>query len=229
MKDLLKEIQKLLLLCGIPRRIIDLGMSGSPTTTIYEVIGEVELVPTSQAIAGPSQAVGASKQHEFGRVPEREKTPVPKRARSPLIQRNSTEPFGEVMTGPTPDAGKGLTPKRARTPKRTKTANHGKAHIMQVSQPLAPDCMIVEQWGRPPTQALMVRERRNHSAPCGRNMEKKAENDHSPWQSARKKKKVPTPEHFGSEDESWEQTWPSSPEEYDEEVTPSPSMRKIFT
>ena len=43
------------------------------------------------------------------------------------------------------------------------------------------------------------------------------------------KKKVPTPERSGSEDRSWEQTGPSAVEEFDEEVTPSPSMRKIFT
>lgn len=43
---------------------------------------------------------------------------------------------------------------------------------MQVSQPLALDCMIVEQWGRPPTQALMVREQRNHSGPMWSEHEK---------------------------------------------------------
>ena len=50
--------------------------------TLYEVICEVELVPTSQAIAGPRQAAGALKQQESGRVPDREKIPVPKRVRS---------------------------------------------------------------------------------------------------------------------------------------------------
>ena len=44
-----------------------------------------------------------------------------------------------------------------------------------------------------------------------------------------KKKKVPTPERSGSEDGSWEQTGPSTIKEFDEEVTPSPITRKIFT
>ena len=34
---------------------------------------------------------------------------------------------------------------------------------------------------------------------------------------------------FESEDGSWEQKWPSAEVESDEEVTPSPNMRKIFT
>ena len=60
MKDLLKEIQKLLPPRGTPRRMIDPGMPGSPTATLYEVIGGVELIPTSYAIVGPNQAPGAS-------------------------------------------------------------------------------------------------------------------------------------------------------------------------
>ena len=90
MKDLLKKIQKLLPPCGTSRRMIDLGFPGSPTTTLYEVIGEVELVPTSQTIVGPIQAERASKQQEFGKIPDREKTLVPKRVRSPPIRRKST-------------------------------------------------------------------------------------------------------------------------------------------
>ena len=82
MKDLLKEIQKLLLPNGTPRQMLYPGPSGSPTGTLYEVIGEVELVPASQAGAGPSQPAGTSKLAESGRLPNREKTPVPKRTRS---------------------------------------------------------------------------------------------------------------------------------------------------
>ena len=57
MKDLLKEIQKLLLPRGTPRRMIDLGMSGSPTTTLYKVIGKVEPQPPrpSPGLAKPQE------------------------------------------------------------------------------------------------------------------------------------------------------------------------------
>lgn len=56
--------------------------------------------------------------------------------------------------------------------------------------------------------------------------------DLSPWQSARKKRMTPErsgSSRFESEDGSWEQTRFLAVEEIDEEVTPSPSMRKIFT
>ena len=45
----------------------------SPTTTLYEVVGEVELVPTAQTGVGPSQPPGIPKPQEFERVPNREK------------------------------------------------------------------------------------------------------------------------------------------------------------
>ena len=53
-KDLLKDIQKLLPPIGIPRRMLYPGPPGSPTATLYEVVGEVELVPTGQTCVGPS-------------------------------------------------------------------------------------------------------------------------------------------------------------------------------
>ena len=180
-------------------------MPGSPTTTLYEAIGEVELVPTSQAIAGPNQATGASAEFRNVRRFPFQKRPGHLRFKG----RVQSVRRGQDGSDPIPNAGKAL--------------------IAQVSQPSTPDCMIVEQWGHPPSQAPMVWERRITLTPCAPNKEKKAENDHSPWQSARKKKKVPTSKRSGSEDGSWEQMWPSTIEESDEEVTPSPDMCKIFT
>ena len=76
---------------GPPRRMTDSGLPGSPTAGIYEAVGEVELVPSAQATAGPNQAAGTSRQHESGRALDREKTPKSERVRSPPIQRESTE------------------------------------------------------------------------------------------------------------------------------------------
>ena len=101
--------------------------------------------------------------------------------------------------------------------------------MVRVLQPPAPDCMIMEPWGLPSSQVLAVRERKVTPTPCSRNRERTAESEHSLRQSPRKKKKVPTPECSGSDDGSWEQTGHSVAVESDEEVTPSPSMRKIFT
>ena len=103
-------------------------------------------------------------------------------------------------------------------------------------QPPSPDCMIVESWGPPPAQALVIWERMGTPTPCSRNMKRIAETDHdpSPRQSARNKKNDPTPERSGSagyesEDGLWEHIWPSTVEQIDEEVTRSPSMRNMLT
>ena len=66
MKDLLKEIQKLLPLSSTPKRMLYPCPPGSPTGTLYEMIGEVKLVSASQASAGPSQPARTSKPVESG-------------------------------------------------------------------------------------------------------------------------------------------------------------------
>ena len=71
-KDLLKEIQKLLPPRGTPSQMLDPGPPRSPTPTLYEVIDEVELVPTSRAGVGPSQSAGTPRLHESKIVPDRE-------------------------------------------------------------------------------------------------------------------------------------------------------------
>ena len=91
------------------------------------------------------------------------------------------------------------------------------------TQTPAPDCMIMEQWAPPPSQVISVRELRGTFASCGRNKERTAESDHSLRQNARKRKKMPTMDHSGSEDGSWE-----GPSAAEKEVTPSPNMRKFF-
>jgi hypothetical protein len=44
-----------------PGGMLDPGPPGSPTATLYEVVGEVELVPAAQTCAGPSQPTGTRK------------------------------------------------------------------------------------------------------------------------------------------------------------------------
>jgi hypothetical protein len=78
---------------------------------------------------------------------------------------------------------------KARTPKRTKTPNRGKAPMAQTSHAPAPDCMILEQWVPPPSQATTARERRAASVSYSQNREKTAESDHLPPQSFRKKRR----------------------------------------
>ena len=54
MKDLLKEIQNLLPPSGIPRWMLYPSPPGFPMRTLYEVIGEVELISAYQVDARPS-------------------------------------------------------------------------------------------------------------------------------------------------------------------------------
>jgi hypothetical protein len=82
MTDLFKEIQKILPPRGTPKRMLDPGPPGSPTATLYEVVGEVELVPATQTCDGPNQPAETPRPQESGRVPEREKTHVPNLTRS---------------------------------------------------------------------------------------------------------------------------------------------------
>ena len=109
--------------------------------------------------------------------------------------------------------------------KRAKTPDRGEAPAAQASPAPAPDCMIVDRWVPPPSQGISAKERRAASALCGRNMERTADSDHSPCESSCMKK-VLVAMRNGSGDGSWERT--SDAENFDEEVTPSPNIRKIF-
>ena len=121
MKDLLKEIQKLVPPSGTPRWMLYPGPLGSPTCTLYEVIGEVELVPASQAGAGPSQPARTSKPPESERILDREKTLVPEWIRWSQVRRKSTEQLARSGRGQSPNPDRGRTSERSRTPERART------------------------------------------------------------------------------------------------------------
>ena len=152
MNDLLKEIQKLLPPSGTPRRMLYPGPPGSPTGTLHEVVGEVELVPASQASAGPSQPTGTSKPAESKRNPDREKIPVPEQIRSSQVRQKSTEQLARSGCGQSPNPDRGTTSKQSRTSERARTLekmkspDRDKAPMTQLSPASALDCMIVEQW-----------------------------------------------------------------------------------
>ena len=109
MKDLLKEIQKLLPPSGTPKRVLYPGPPGSPTGTLYEVIGQVELVSASQVGAGSNQPAGTFKPPKSGRFLDQENTPVPERTRSSQVRRNSTEWLAKFGRGQSPNLDQGRT------------------------------------------------------------------------------------------------------------------------
>jgi len=85
--------------------------------------------------------------------------------------------------------------------------------------------MVLEQWVVPPSLAMTAKERRTASISCGRNKEEVGENDHSPRRSTRKEKKVLAARRFGSGVGLGE----DSSAETDEELAPSPNVRRAFT
>ena len=158
MKDLLKGILKLMPPRGTPRRIFDSCPPGLPTATLYEVVGEVKLVPMVQTCVGPNQLAGTLRPHESGKIPHREKIHVPEQTRSSQIHRKRTERSAtlgraqspNLLRGKTPKRSmtleRAMTPKRMRTPERTRTPYCGKAPVAQASKAPALDCMLLEQW-----------------------------------------------------------------------------------
>ena len=82
MKDFLAEIQKVVPPSGTPRRVLYPGPSGSPTETLYEVVGKVALVQNPLTAAGPSQQGGGFRPINFGIAPEKERSGAPERTRS---------------------------------------------------------------------------------------------------------------------------------------------------
>ena len=69
MKDLLAEIQKVVLPGHTPRRVLYQGAPGSPTGTLYEVVGEVPLVQNPPMVAGTNQQEGGTRPSSSGRDP----------------------------------------------------------------------------------------------------------------------------------------------------------------
>ena len=71
MKRLLAEIHKVVPLSGTPKRVLYPGPPGSPTGTMYKVVGEVALVQTSPVGARPCQLGRTSHPTSSGRASDR--------------------------------------------------------------------------------------------------------------------------------------------------------------
>ena len=69
MKDLLAEIQKVVLPGHTPRRVLYQGAPRSPTGTLHEVVGEVPLVQNPPTVSRSSQQEGGTRPSNSGRDP----------------------------------------------------------------------------------------------------------------------------------------------------------------
>ena len=69
MKDILAEVQKVVPPGYTPMQVLYQGAPGSPTGTLYEVVGEIPLVQNPPTVAGPSQQEGGNRPSRSGRAP----------------------------------------------------------------------------------------------------------------------------------------------------------------
>jgi hypothetical protein len=67
--NLFAEIQKIIPPTGIPRRVLYQGSPGSPSGTLYEVVGEVTVLQDPPAEAEPSQQRENSRSGSSGKDP----------------------------------------------------------------------------------------------------------------------------------------------------------------
>ena len=123
MNNLFAEIHKVVPPSGTPQRVLYQGPPGSPTGSLYEVVGEVTLVQNPPTAAGPIQQGEGSKPGSSGKALER--------TRSLQVRQKST---GSVRTGrgqsPIPrTSDRSRTPDRARTPIRHRTPDRGRLRI----------------------------------------------------------------------------------------------------
>jgi hypothetical protein len=106
-----------------------------------------------------------------------------------------------------------------------KTLDRGKAPMAQASLASGPDCMVLEQWVAPPLLRRLLRSAGRFQSLAGLNWEEVVESDHSPRRSSRKKNKVLAARFIGLGDGSGE----DSLAETDEELAPSPNVKRAFT
>jgi hypothetical protein len=204
---------------GTPRRVLYQGLPGSPTGTLYEVVGEVALVQDPPTIADPSQQGDGSRPGSSGKAPER--------TRSSQARRKSP---GSVRTGRgqspiprtsdrsrTPDRAR--TPIRRQTPDREATPDRGKSHAHQATPTFPPDCQMLEPLPTPPSRTASVRDPR--TALGGQHSEHLAGSDPAPIPSIRRSAVSGTP---GSRTPRAEETGNS-----EDEIAPFPNIRRAFT
>jgi hypothetical protein len=219
MNNLFAEIQKVVPPSGTPRRVLYQGLPGSPTGTLYEVVGEVALVQDPPTTADPSQQGDGSRPGSSGKTPER--------TRSSQARRKST---GSVRTGRsqlhvprtsdrsrTPDRAR--TPIRRQTPDREATPYRGKSHAHQACPTFPSDCQILEPLPTPPSRTTSVRDPR--TALGRQHSEHLAGSDLGPISSMRRSAISRTP---GSRTPRAEETGDS-----EDEIAPSPNMRRALT
>ena len=219
MNNLFADIQKILPPSGTPRRVLYQGPPGSPTGTLYEEVGKVAIVADPPAAAEPSQQAGGSRPGSSEKDPER--------PRSSGARQKST---GSVRTGrgqsPAPKTSdRSRTPDRVRSPIRHQamdrdvTPDKGKARVNPTTPTFLTDYPMEEPVATPPSRSASARDPR--TALGRQHSQQVAGSNPAASPSIRKGTVSRTP---GSRVQPAEETGDS-----EEEVAPSPNLRRAFT
>ena len=163
------------------------GPPGSPTGTLYEVVGEVALVQNPPTAAGPSQHGGGSRPASFGRAPERNRSSqVRWKSTGSVRSRIGQSPVPGRTSDRSRTPDKARTPVRRRTPNREATPDRDKAPVTQASPAFPPDCQMVEPFIPLPSRAGSTRDPWTTIILGKRNPEQRTGSDPSLIQSIRK-------------------------------------------
>ena len=216
MKELLAEIQKVVPPGHTPRRVLYQGLPGSSTGTLYEVVGEVPLVQNPPTIAGTNQQGGGSRPSSSGKDPSGTRSGV---------RRKST---GSVRTGRDQSpvrrtSDRSRTPDRARTPIRSPVPAPVPGGTPARAQPTSPaDGLKVSSTPQPPSRAASSRDPRTTPSSGHGNPVQHLGDDQSPPLSVRMGTPVAGIPHSGSRRAE-------GASDSEEEVAPSPNMRRMLT
>jgi hypothetical protein len=97
--NMFAEIQKIFLPTGTPRRVLYQGTPGSPSETLYEVLGEMIVLQDPAPDAEPSQQKDDSRPRSSGRDPERTHSSGARRKSTWSVKyaRRITNLFAEIQ------------------------------------------------------------------------------------------------------------------------------------
>ena len=138
MNGLFEDVQRIVPPSGTPRRVLYPGPPGSPTGTLYEAVGEVEVVRNPPTAVEPGEG---SRPGSTGKEPERTRSSQPRRKTA------GSERSGRDQSPVRRSPNRSRTPDRSRTPVRRlsleqETASgkgKGRAHAASPSE-----CMMLD-------------------------------------------------------------------------------------
>ena len=114
MNALFEDIRKLVPLNGTPRRVLYQGPPGSPIETLYDAVGEVEVVHNPPTVVEPGEG---PRPWSIGKAPKRTHSSQPRRKST----RSERSGQGQSHVRQTPDRSRTLD--RSRTPANSTPPN----------------------------------------------------------------------------------------------------------